>query len=74
MTDKETGVLISKIRPLTHASEVLKKHDVILSIDGQVVGNDGTVPFRNQERISFDWVLSQKHSGESVALGVLREG
>lgn len=30
------------------------------------MGNDGTVPFRNMERISFDWVLSQKFAGDQV--------
>lgn len=38
---------------------------MILEIDGQVVGNDGTVVFRNRERISFDYVLSRKFAGQS---------
>lgn len=40
MDEKESGVLISKIRPLTHASETLKKHDVILQIEDQVRRRD----------------------------------
>jgi len=58
MQPAETGVLVCKIRPLTHAAQLLKKHDVILEVDRQPVGNDGTVAFRNRERISFDYVLS----------------
>ena len=38
---------------------------MILEIDGQVVGNDGTVVFRNRERMSFDYVLSRKFAGQS---------
>ena len=31
---------------LTSASKVLRKGDVLLSIDGIRVANDGTIPFR----------------------------
>mmetsp|Transcript_924 Transcript_924/g.2898 ORF Transcript_924/g.2898 Transcript_924/m.2898 type:complete len:538 (+) Transcript_924:178-1791(+) len=74
MKTNETGVLICKIRPLTDSAQKLKEHDVILEIDGQVVGNDGTVVFRNRERISFDYVLSRKFAGDKIEMGILRNG
>lgn len=37
-----TGVLISKINPLSDAAKVLKKDDIILAFDGVPIANDGT--------------------------------
>ena len=39
-----------------------------MQVDGQSVGNDGTVAFRNRERISFDYVFSTKFAGDKVSL------
>ena len=63
-----------KIRPLTDSAEKLRRHDVILTVDGHKVGNDGTVEFRNRERISFDYILSRKFSGDQVDILLLRDG
>ncbi|KAF3329394.1 protease Do-like 10 [Carex littledalei] len=69
-----TGVLISKINPLSDAAKVLKKDDIILAFDGVPIANDGTVPFRNRERITFDHLVSMKKAGEKAILKVLRDG
>ena len=37
-----TGVLVSKINPLSEAHKILKKDDIILSFDGVPIANDGT--------------------------------
>jgi hypothetical protein len=37
--------------PLNHAGELLKKNDILIEVDGLPVANDGTVPFRSNERI-----------------------
>lgn len=37
-----TGVLVSKINPLSDAHRVLKKDDIILAFDGVPIANDGT--------------------------------
>lgn len=37
-----TGVLISKISPLSDAYKVLKKDDILLTLDGTPIANDGT--------------------------------
>jgi len=74
MADDDTGVLVCKIRPLTDSAVKLKKHDVILAVDGSKVGNDGTVDFRNRERISFDYILSRKFAGDIVDVSLMRNG
>lgn len=69
-----TGVLVSKINPLSEANKILKKDDVILAFDGVPIANDGTVPFRNRERITFDHLVSMKKPNEKAELKVLRDG
>jgi type II secretory ATPase GspE/PulE/Tfp pilus assembly ATPase PilB-like protein len=52
---------------------VLKKDDVILSIAGSPIGNDGTIPFRDGgERVSFRYAILSKFEGEVVAMQILR--
>ncbi|KAG0591583.1 hypothetical protein KC19_1G185700 [Ceratodon purpureus] len=69
-----TGVLINKIHPLTDTSRCLKRDDVILAFDGIPIANDGTVHFRNRERISFDHLVSMKEAGETAKVTVMRAG
>nr|XP_043632535.1 protease Do-like 10, mitochondrial [Erigeron canadensis] len=69
-----TGVLVSKINPLSNAYNVLKKDDIVLSFDGVPIANDGTVPFRNRERITFDHLVSMKKPNETAKVRVLRGG
>ncbi|CAH8298164.1 unnamed protein product [Eruca vesicaria subsp. sativa] len=74
MSSEMTGVLISKINPLSDAHRILKKEDVILAFDGVPIGNDGTVPLRKKERITFDHMVSMKKPDETALVKVLREG
>ncbi|QCD95185.1 Peptidase S1 [Vigna unguiculata] len=69
-----TGVIVSKINPLSDAYKILKKDDIILSFDGVLLANDGTVPFRNRERITFDHLVSMKKPNEKAVVRVLRDG
>ncbi|KAJ8527272.1 hypothetical protein K7X08_029749 [Anisodus acutangulus] len=48
--------------------------DVIVSFDGVHVGCEGTVPFRSSEHIAFRYRISQKFTGDSVELGIIRAG
>lgn len=68
------GVLIRAVEPTSLAKEVLKKGDVIVSFDGVPVANEGTVPFRSTERIAFGFLISQKYTGDTAELGIIREG
>ncbi|XVE99150.1 hypothetical protein REPUB_Repub03eG0172600 [Reevesia pubescens] len=74
MQPQMTGVLVSKINPLSDAHRVLKKDDIILEFDGVPIANDGTVPFRNRERITFDHLVSMKKPNETAIVKVLRNG
>ncbi|CAN8232727.1 unnamed protein product [Cochlearia groenlandica] len=74
MGSDTTGVIVNKINPLSNTREILKKDDVILAFDGVPIANDGTVPLRNRERITFDHLVSMKKPNETALVKVLREG
>ncbi|KAJ9130502.1 hypothetical protein P3X46_034471 [Hevea brasiliensis] len=66
------GVRIRRIEPTAPESHVLRPSDVILSFDGVKIANDGTIPFRHGERISFSYLVSQKYTGDKAVVKVLR--
>ncbi|KAM3359569.1 protease Do-like 9 isoform X1 [Capsicum galapagoense] len=72
MKPDQKGVRIRRIDPTAPESMMLMPSDVILSFDGVDIANDGTVPFRHGERIGFSYLVSQKYSGDSAAVKVLR--
>ncbi|KAG0496602.1 hypothetical protein HPP92_001136 [Vanilla planifolia] len=74
MSPEMTGVLVCRINPLSEAYKVLKKDDIILAFDDVPIANDGTVPFRNRERITFDHLVSMKKPADKANLRVLRDG
>ncbi|KAL1814685.1 hypothetical protein ACET3Z_017259 [Daucus carota] len=73
MKSSQKGVRIRRIDPTAPEFQVLKPSDIILSFDGVDIANDGTVPFRHGERIGFSYLVSQKYTGESAAVKVLRK-
>lgn len=73
MTTDMTGMRVVRILPGSPASGVLRTNDVILSIEGAPVADDGTVEFRPRERTSLSYFIQSKTIGESVALEVWRE-
>jgi S1-C subfamily serine protease len=68
------GVLVLETAAGSDASRVLRPGDVLLSIDGQSIGADGTVEFRQHERTSFELLLQQRQVGERVPVELFREG
>jgi hypothetical protein len=53
---------------------VLRKGDVLLEFDGVPIANDGTVHFRQRERIFFTTLVTLKPTGSPAHLKVLRDG
>ncbi|KAL8273162.1 hypothetical protein Esti_002920 [Eimeria stiedai] len=51
----------------------LKPEDVILAVEGVDVAEDGTVHFRDMERVSVSHVIANKFMGETLRLTVLRD-
>lgn len=71
---KEQGILITKVPKGSSAFNLLKDDDVLMAFDGVPVGSDGTVPFRGDERLTFDYLVSKKFIGDKATVSVLRDG
>jgi len=69
-----SGVLVTKVVFGSPAWGVLKAEDVLLSLQGQGIADNGTVLFRNDERLLFSHVIGQCRSGQKVRAEVLRDG
>jgi hypothetical protein len=72
--DSRQGVLVTKVVDLSSAADVLKAGDVIQTVDGKALGEDGSVPFRGYERISFVHFVTQRRPGQPLAITVQRAG
>lgn len=57
---------IRRVEPTSPVSEVLAGGDILMAFEGTGIANDGTVPFRSGERISFSYLISQKYTDEMV--------
>lgn len=73
MKKQQKGVLVRHIQPTYETAKHLRPDDIIMKFDGIQVASDGTVPFREKERIAFNYLTSQKYSGEHAVLDVWRE-
>lgn len=62
----QKGVYVRRVEPTSPASAALRRGDIVLSFDGTDIANDGTVPFRSGERISFSYLVSRKYVGEQA--------
>ncbi|KAL0022757.1 hypothetical protein WJX77_012242 [Trebouxia sp. C0004] len=74
MKKEQKGILVRHVQPTYETAKHLKPDDIIMRFDGIQVASDGTVPFREKERIAFNYLTSQKYSGEQAVLDVWREG
>jgi S1-C subfamily serine protease len=72
--DGQTGVLILEVAEAGSAAGVLAPDDVLLSVAGQPVANDGTVALADNVRVDFDWPLQQLQVGDKVAIRWFRHG
>jgi S1-C subfamily serine protease len=74
MNEVQAGVLVTRVYPGSPATGILKPGDVVLSVDGIAVANDGTIELREGEWTSCEYVIQRKHINDTVRLTVLREG
>ncbi len=73
MEDNGIGVFVSNVESAGAAGDVLKIGDVILSIDGQVVYNNGYIKYHG-EMVNMNEVVERKFVGDKVKLEILRDG
>jgi S1-C subfamily serine protease len=73
MEQDETGVRVDFVHPASPAHGMLRPADILLSLDGEALANDGT--FRaHEQRLQYEAILDRFHVGEHIPARVLRGG
>ncbi|HKQ62268.1 MAG TPA: trypsin-like peptidase domain-containing protein [Candidatus Polarisedimenticolaceae bacterium] len=72
MSENDSGVRVDFVYPGSSADGVLRAGDVLLSVDGVRVANDGSVG-QDGLRFPYGMLIDRRQSGDRVALRVLRE-
>jgi len=70
---KLSGIAIYYLDPFGSGKGILRERDVLLSVDGHNVKNDGTIDL-NGNPVSFTELMERKQWGESVRVEVWRDG
>ena len=74
MKDEQTGVLVNHVFWNSSALGNVFKNDVILSIDGHQISDNGTIEFRPKERTTYSHFADMHQIGDTINLTVLRNG
>ena len=74
MQEGQTGARYLIAAKDSSSDGLFKKDDVLLSIDGHQVFNDGRVPFRNDSKIGLGYYVVTHQVGDKITLEILRKG
>ena len=70
---KTGGVIINRVIPFSSADGILKEGDIILTINGVAIAQDGSYEFRKGERLQYTYLIAQKQVGDEVKLSIVRD-
>lgn len=70
----KTGVYVTDVYNLGTGSDVLRKADVILAIDGKTLNPYGRFMHQKYERLYFDHLITGKALGDTVLFDLWRDG
>ncbi len=73
MKKGQTGVIVQEVEYGSSCYGIIKKNDIILSIDNIKVENDGTIPYKKSSRLDYSYIIDLKSVGDKVILGILRD-
>jgi len=68
------GVLIYDVGEGSAAEGIIQKYDVLLKVDGYSVSADGSIEFRDNERVDVAYCIDQHQVGDIIKIDLLREG
>ena len=74
MKPGQSGLLVYSAVPAATNLQPFRAGDVLLSLDGKTIANNGTVSLRKGERVNWLYAVSLKLSGESCKVKLLRDG
>jgi S1-C subfamily serine protease len=72
--ENRTGMVVIRMAHGSPAENLLREGDVLLSVDGHPVADDGTVEFRPRERTSVSYFIQLHQVGEPANLEIMRDG
>jgi S1-C subfamily serine protease len=70
----ERGVAVLHVDHDGSSEGLLQPRDVIMSIDGLPIANNGTVQYMGNFRTRYDVVLGHRYIGDRIELGIKRDG
>jgi S1-C subfamily serine protease len=73
LTDALTGIAVSYIDPFGSAAGILQPRDVLLSIDGHAIDNEGAVQL-DDTTVEYSELVERKQCDDKVGLTVWRNG
>mmetsp|Transcript_7315 Transcript_7315/g.19530 ORF Transcript_7315/g.19530 Transcript_7315/m.19530 type:complete len:257 (-) Transcript_7315:396-1166(-) len=68
------GVLVCESDPMRAPDDNLLPGDVVLALDDIDIADDGTVPFRDRERVNMLYAFTNKFVGDFTRATLLRNG
>lgn len=74
MEQNQSGVRIMDIFHGAAAENIIEINDIMLSIEGKEIENDGSVEFRPGERTSLNYIVQRKFIDDVITIKVLRDG
>lgn len=73
LDDNISGKLIDKIVYNSSMKKVLKEGDILTTIDGHNIENDGTIAFRKHEYTDYNYYVDKHQLGEEIKLDIIRD-
>jgi S1-C subfamily serine protease len=73
MRSDQSGVRVEFVYPKSSADGFVRESDVLLSVDGHPIANDGSIELDGL-RVGFEQLLDRRQAGERVPLEILRDG
>jgi hypothetical protein len=72
--EMQTGVYVADVFTLGTAADILKKGDVILSIDGFELNPYGRFTHKQYDALYYDYLITSKTAGDKIAFDIFRDG
>lgn len=69
-----SGILVCQCDKVVNSENGLQTRDVIMAINGHDVADDGTIHFRDVERVHLAYALTNKFCGDPCEVTILRDG
>ena len=74
LSPNQSGIRALDIAKDSSVDGLLEKDDVLLSIEGDQIQNDGRISIKNIGKISFRYHVTTKQIGDEIKLSILRKG